>query len=107
MIFRELTESKKNGKGKPSQINNCTIRVIKTEFINNKINLKDDDFEDVFICEDLTPLRAKLPWYVKNCCGNEFVSCHNINEKIQMKRLAWKNGKSVSSTDQRDHGTDD
>ena len=100
---------KKTGKGKPRPLIARFVSFKKrSEIMNNKINLKDNyDFKDVFIGKDQTQLRAKLLWYVKNCCDNEFVSCHNIIGKIRRKRSAWKNDESGSSAKERDPGTGD
>ena len=54
----------------------------------NKSKLRDNDekFNDVFITEDRTRLRAKLLKCIKNENNSKFVSIHTINRKIGMKR---------------------
>ena len=47
---------------------------------------KTGKFKDVFICEDLTPLRRRLIWYVKNHCITRFTKVHTRNGVIRAKK---------------------
>jgi len=58
-------------------------------FLKSKLR-SSEQFKDIFIAEDLTPMRAKLLNYIKDECKNDFVLCHTINGKIRMKKSAVK-----------------
>ena len=45
--------------------------------------------------KDLTNLRTKLLRYIKHECDGNFVSCHNVNGCIRMKRSALKAGVDI------------
>ena len=47
---------------------------------------KTGKFKDVFICEDLTPLRSRLIWYMKNHCRTKFTKVHTRNGVIRAKK---------------------
>ena len=52
-------------------------------FLYSKSKLKKNGkLKNVFIAEDLTPLKSKLLSYVKNECNGDFVLCHTYNGKI-------------------------
>ena len=63
----------------------------RNEILFAKSKLKNSaEFQNVFISEDLTPLRSKLLQYVKKENNNNFVLCHTINGNIKMKKSAEK-----------------
>ena len=65
----------------------------RNEILFAKAKLKNSEtYSNVFISEDLTPLRSKLLQYVKKECSNEFVLCHTTNGNIRMKKSARKAG---------------
>ena len=69
-----------------------------------KSNLKKtQEFSQVFITEDLTPLRSKLLQYIKKECQNDFVLGHTFNGNIRMKRSAKKQG--LIEEGEKDQGT--
>ena len=61
------------------------------------------EFSQVFITEDLTPLRSKLLQYIKKECQNDFVLGHTFNGNIRMKRSAKKQG--LIEEGEKDQGT--
>ena len=63
-----------------------------------------NEFKNIFIAEDLTPIRAKLHRYVKNESDNDFVQVHTINGKIRFKKSAVKEGLPLDEKG-RDPGT--
>jgi len=71
---------KKTSKHKPRPIIVCFVSYKKrNQFLCEKAKLKNnEDCIDIFISEDLTPLRTN----VKHCCDNQFVLCHSMNGKI-------------------------
>ena len=74
------------------------------EFLYPKSKLKEaDTLNDIFITEDLTPLRIKLFRYLKNECCNQFVMVHTYTGKIRMKKAAQQTG-VVSNSHNRDKG---
>ena len=48
---------------------------------------KTGKYKNVFICEDLTPLRRRLIWYVKNHCKTKFTKVHTRNGVIRAKKV--------------------
>ena len=69
-----------------------------------KSNLKKtQEFSQVFITEDLTPLRSKLLQYIKKECQNDFVLGHTFNGNIRMKRSAKNQG--LIGEGEKDQGT--
>ena len=65
----------------------------RNQFLYAKPSLKkNENYKNVFISEDLTPLRAKLLLYIKHHCEDKFVQCHTINGKIRFKKSAVMEG---------------
>ena len=65
----------------------------RNQFLQAKGNLKKtEQYKNVFISEDLTPLRAKLLHFIKHECEDKFVQCHTIKGKIRFKKSAMKEG---------------
>ena len=59
------------------------------KFLRNKriINgAKEGKYKNVFIMEDMTPLRARLVWYIKDKLAGKFCSVHTMNGTIRMKK---------------------
>ena len=58
-----------------------------------------------FICEDLTPMRSRLVWFIKNNHSDKFCNVHTMNGVIRMKKkgtdaeTADSNWLSVSNVD--------
>ena len=76
----------------------------RNEILFAKSKLKNSaEFQNVFISEDLTPLRFKLLQYVKKENNNNFVLCHTINGNIRMKKSAKKAG--LIQEHEKDEGT--
>ena len=76
----------------------------RNEILFAKSKLKNSaEFQNVFISEDLTPLRFKLLQYVKKENNNNFVLCHTINGNIKMKKSATKAG--LIQEHEKDEGT--
>ena len=62
---------------------------MRMKFIKNKrlINSQTSGkFKEVFICEDLTPLRSRLIWFIKENFSHKFCSVHTMNGIIRMKK---------------------
>ena len=90
-----LGKKKKRADAKPRQI---IVRFLsykkRNEFLKAKSHLKNNDrYPDAFITEDITPLRSKLLYYIKNECEGRFVLCHTLNGRIRMKKSAKYEGK--------------
>ena len=47
---------------------------------------KTGRFKNIFVAEDLTPLRSRLLWYVKNHCKTKFTNLHTRNGVCRAKR---------------------
>ena len=47
---------------------------------------KTGKFKDVFITEDLTPMRSRLIWYMKEKCTTKFTKLHTRNGVIRVKK---------------------
>ena len=102
-----------NRLGKKTIKNISKPRPIIVQFIShrkrNKIlfaksNLKKtQEFLQVFITEDLTPLRLKLLQYIKKECQIDFVLGHTFNGNIRMKKSAKKQG--LIEEGEKDQGT--
>lgn len=61
------------------------------KFIRNKkiINgATSGKYKDVFIGEDLTPLRGRLVWYLHDKFSHKFCNIHTMNGTIRMKKDA-------------------
>ena len=43
-------------------------------------------FKDVFITGDLTPMRSRLIWYMKEKCTTKFTKLHTRNGVIRVKK---------------------
>ena len=43
-------------------------------------------FKDVFIGEDLTPMRGRLVWYIHNKLSHKFHNVHTLNGTIRVKK---------------------
>ena len=59
------------------------------KFLRNKriINsMTKGKFKNIFIAEDLTPMRARLIWYINNELKGSFCNVHTLNGTIKMKR---------------------
>ena len=56
--------------------------------LNKKVinGAKTSKFKDVFICEDLTPMRNRLVWYIKQKCKTKFTKLHTRNGVIRVKK---------------------
>ena len=56
--------------------------------MNKKIinQAKSGKFKDVFITEDLTPMRSRLIWYMKEKCKTKFTKLHTRNGVIRVKK---------------------
>ena len=89
-----LGEKTKNIERKPRPVIARFVSFKKrNEILFSKSKLKNSaEFQNVFISEDLTPLRFKLLQYVKKENNNNFVLCHTINGNIRMKKSAKKAG---------------
>ena len=71
------------------------------EFLYAKSKLKEaDTLNNIFIAEDLTPLRMKLFYSLKNECCNQFVMVHTYNRKIRMKKAAQQTDVEYNSHNQ-------
>ena len=53
------------------------------KFINQQ---KEGKFKDIFIAEDLTPLRARILWYINQNYSHKFCNIHTMNGMIRMKK---------------------
>ena len=61
------------------------------KFIRNKKIINSattGKYKDVFIGEDLTPLRARLVWYIHHKFSHKFCNIHTMNGTIRMKKDA-------------------
>ena len=60
--------------------------------LNKKVinGAKTGKFKDVFICEDLTPMRNRLVWYIKQKCKTKFTKLHTRNGVIRVKKEGHK-----------------
>ena len=47
---------------------------------------KTGRYKNIFIAEDLTPLRNRLLWYVKNHCKTKFKNLHTRNGVVRAKK---------------------
>ena len=75
-------------KGKKKLICKFGSYKMRMKFIKNKriINSQTTGkFKNVFIAEDLTPLRSRLLWFIKDRYGHKFKHVHSINGIIKMK----------------------
>ena len=43
-------------------------------------------YKDVFIAEDLTPMRSRLVWYMKKKCTTKFTKLHTRDGTIRFKK---------------------
>ena len=74
---------------------NRTSIVIKKKGLQDAAaNAGVNKFSNAYIAEDLTPMRSKLLWYVKNHCNDKFYKCHTREGRIK----AHIKGKSVSES---------
>ena len=69
----------------------CKFRSYKQRmlFIRNKKIINgavEGKFKNVFITEDLTALRARLVWFIKNKLSHKFCNVHTMNGTIRMKK---------------------
>ena len=69
----------------------CKLRSYKQrmKFMRNKkvINSKKTGkYKDVFIVEDLTPMRSRLVWFIKKEFGHKFCNVHTMNGTIRLKK---------------------
>ena len=55
--------------------------------LNKKIinSAKEGPFKDIFVAEDLTPMRARLCWYIKEKLSDKFCNVHTLNGSIKIK----------------------
>lgn len=79
----------------------CRFRSYKTrmKFLQNKriINgTKEGRFGKLFIAEDLTQMRSRLVWYIKEKFSEKFSNVHTRNGTIKMKITANNDNKWVS-----------
>ena len=47
---------------------------------------KEGKYKDVFIAEDLTPMRSRLVWYMKRNCKTKFTKLHTRDGVIKVKK---------------------
>ena len=62
---------------------------MKMKIILNKRHIngaKTGKYKDVFITEDLTPMRSRLVWTMKNKCTTKFTKIHTREGKIRFKK---------------------
>ena len=80
----------------------------KNEFLTNKRELKNiERRQHVFVCEDLTPLRYKLPKYMQTSCSDTFSSCYTRNSNIKAKLKTTEIWVTITSPDDLlKHGID-
>ena len=73
---------------------------MRMKFIKNKrlINSQTTGrFKDVFICEDLTPMRSRLVWFIKNNHSDKFCNVHTMNGVIRMKEKKGTDAETADS----------
>ena len=56
--------------------------------LNKKVinGAKSGKWKDVFIAEDLTPMRSRLVWYIKQKCKTKFTKLHTRDGVIRVKK---------------------
>ena len=56
--------------------------------LNKKIinGAKTRKYKDVFIAEDLTPMRSRLVWYIKQKCKTKFTKLHTRDGVIRVEK---------------------
>ena len=62
---------------------------VRMKFLLNKkvINgAKSGKYKNVFITEDLTPMRSRLVWFIKNKCKTKFTNLHTRDGVIRVKK---------------------
>ena len=47
---------------------------------------KTGKYKDVFISEDMTPMRRRLIWFIKKQCKTKFTKVHSRDGVIKMKK---------------------
>ena len=63
--------------------NRTSILIKKKGLQNAAKDAGNNKFTKSFIAEDLTPMRSKLLWYVKNHCDGKFDKCHTREGRIK------------------------
>ena len=110
-IVEEIEDKAKDRDGNDVKINMCEEHIQRCHFLGEKKNkvickfipyrirmkillnkkvingAREGKFKNVFITEDLTPMRSRLVWFMKNKCRTKFSNLHTRDGVIKVKKV--------------------